>query len=198
LKPLGKVRLLALFAVLLGGAAGAPASAAATAVWLAEAHGQSRHEGLFHWINFVILIAGLAYILRKPLSTFFSERLGAIHHGLEEGRRALQDSQTRLAGVEEKLANIEREIADFRASSAREMEAERQRLNQAAEREGERILEFARARIEAAARAAKLDLRRYATGQAVALAETLVRERLDESARRRLLNRFVSELDGTQ
>ena len=151
---------------------------------------------LYEWINFAILAAGLAYLLRKPLSAFFSGRLDAIHHGLEEGRRALQASQAQLAAVEDKLKNIEREIADFRAAAAREMEAERQRLQESAEREGERILEFARTRIEAATRSAKLDLRRYAAGQAVALAETLVRARLDEAARGRLLSRFASELDG--
>ena len=99
------------------------------------------------------------------------------------GRRALEASEARLAAIEEKLRNFERELAEFRANSEREMEAERERLKQAAEREAERILDFARSQIEASGRAARLELKRYAAAEALQVAETLIRERLDDSAR---------------
>jgi F-type H+-transporting ATPase subunit b len=151
-------------------------------------------EDLFKWINFAILVVALGYLLRKPLGSFFADRLGSIRKGLDEGRRALEASEARLAAVEAKLRAFERELAEFRASSEREMEAERERLRDAAEREAQRILDFARSQIEASARAARLDLKRYAAGQALELAEELIRGRLDDGARHRLVNRFVSGL----
>lgn len=177
-------------------AASSPDGAAVgmNAMLFAEEGGALAHEDLFKWINFVILVAALSYLLRKPLSSFFADRLSSIRKGLEEGRRALEASEARLAAVEEKLRNFERELAEFRAASEREMEAERERLKQAAEREAERILDFARSQIEVAARAARLDLKRYAAGQALQLAETLIRERLDDGARHRLVNRFMAGL----
>ena len=160
----------------------------------AEQGGAPAHEELFKWINFAILVVALGYFLRKPLGSFFADRLSSIRRGLEEGRRALEASETRLAAVEEKLRSFERELAEFRAASEREMEAERERLKQAVEREAERILDFARSQIEASARAARLDLKRYAAAEALQLAELLIRERLDDSARQRLVNRFVDGL----
>lgn len=153
-------------------------------------------EDLFKWINFAILVVALGYLLRKPLGGFFADRLGSIRKELDEGRRALEASENRLAAVEAKLRGFERELAEFRASSEQEMEAERERLKDAAEREAQRILDFARSQIEASARAAKLDLKHYAAGQALELAEALIRGRLDDNTRHRLVSRFVGGLAG--
>jgi F-type H+-transporting ATPase subunit b len=163
-----------------------------------ESGSASSHEELLKWINFLILGAALIYLLRKPLAEFFAERLETIHEGLEEGRRALAASDAKLAEVEAKLKQLEREIADFRARSQAEMQAERERLRQAAERDAQRVLDFANAQIEAAVRAAKLELKRYAAGQALELAESAIRRRLDEPLRHQLVSQFVSQLKESQ
>jgi len=152
------------------------------------------HALLFKVINFALLVGGLGYLLRKPAGDFFRSRSASIQKSLEEGRKALETSQAQLQAVEEKLRHLEAEIAAFHASATREMEAERQRLEQATAEEAARILESARAQMDAAVRGAKLELKNYAAQQAVALAEGLIRERLDESGRRRLVSQFVATL----
>ena len=159
-----------------------------------EGGSASSHEDLLKWINFLILAAALVYLLRKPLAQFFAERLDTIQEGLEEGRRAVAASDAKLAEVEAKLGQIEQEIADFRARAQVEMEAERERLRLAAEGDAQRVMEFANAQIEAAVRAAKLELRRYAAGQALELAEAAIRRRLDEPTRHQLVSQFVAQL----
>ena len=159
---------------------------------------QSPHELLYKFINFVILVGGLAYVLRKPLAEFFSSRSASIQKALEEGRKALEASQAQLREVEEKLRGLEAEIAAFKASAAREMEAERQRLQKASAEEAARILESARAQIEVALRAARQDLRIYAAQQSVARAEELIRTRLDDASRRRLVSQFVANLESQE
>lgn len=156
------------------------------------------HHLLLEWINFLILAAVLVYLLRKPMARFFAERLDTIQEGLEEGRRAVAASEAKLAEVEKKLKNLEQEIADFRARSQLEMKAEGERLREAAEREAQRVMEFAQAQIEAAVRAAQVELKRYAAVQAVELAESVVRGRLDEPLRHKLVNQFVAELKEPQ
>jgi F0F1-type ATP synthase membrane subunit b/b' len=74
------------------------------------------------------------------------------------------------------------------------MQAERQRLRQTSAEEAEKILEAARAQIETATRAGRLELKQYAAQEALRLAEELIRERLDGPSRRRLVSRFVDEL----
>ena len=120
------------------------------------------HELLYKIINFVILVGGLGYVLRKPMAEFFSSRSASIQKSLDEGRKALEASQAQLQAVEEKLQRLEEEIAAFKASAAREMEAERQRMQQSSAEEGARILESARAQTDTAVRGAKLELKNYA------------------------------------
>lgn len=176
------------------------AEAAATVLssgWLqAEEGTTTSHEGMFKLINFLIVAGVLGFLLRKPLANFFSDRLDAIQQALSQGRQAAEASEAKLAEVERKLANVQQEIAAFRAESEREMQAERERLKQAAELEAQRILEFAQVQIEAATRLAKAELRKQAAKQAVELAEVLVQQRLDDTARQRLVGNFVAGLKG--
>lgn len=158
-----------------------------------EGEGQ-KHEALYKWINFLLLAVGLTFILRKPLAQFFAGRSASIRKSLDEGRKALEASQAQLQAVEEKLRHLEEEIAAFKASAGRETEAERERLRQAAAEEAEKILASARAQMETAAQAAKLDLRIYASQQAVELAEEMIRQRLDDASRRRLISQFMAKL----
>jgi F-type H+-transporting ATPase subunit b len=153
------------------------------------------HALLYKTINFVILVGGLAYVLRKPLADFFDSRSAAIRKALEEGKKALETSQAQLKAVQEKLSKLEAEIAAFRTSAAAEMEAERQRLERASAEEAERILESARLQMAAALRAAQQDLKNYTADQAVSLAEQLIRNRLDEAGQKRLVAQFAASLE---
>jgi F-type H+-transporting ATPase subunit b len=160
-----------------------------------EKDAEPRHALLYKTINFVILVGALAYVLRKPLAEFLSSRSASIQKSLEEGRRALETSQTLLQAVEEKLRRLESEIAGFKASAVTEMESERLRLEQASAEEGNRILESARVQMDAALRGAKLDLKNYTAQKAVTLAEELIRARLDDAGRQRLVAQFAATLE---
>lgn len=152
------------------------------------------HEKLFDWINFIILIVVLVYFLRKPIAQFFSQRSGEIEKGLEEGRKALEAAQAQLAAAEEKMRHLEQDIAGLKETAAREIEAERARLRTESEREAERIRESARHTIDAATQAAKLELKEQAAREAINLAEQMIRQRLDEEGRARLVSRFIQGL----
>jgi F0F1-type ATP synthase membrane subunit b/b' len=161
-----------------------------------EAEGKKEgRELLYKFINLSLLVGALAYVLRKPLADFFAQRSAAIRKGLEEGRKALEASQAQLKTVEEKLQHLEEEIAAFKASAEREMEAERQRLKLAASEEAEKILQAARARTEVAVRVAKAELKTFAAEQAVQMAEEIIRRRLDEPGRKKLVCDFLAGVE---
>ncbi len=159
-----------------------------------EEGGGQKHAAIFKWINFVILVGGLVYLLRKPLGEFFAERSRSIRKSLEDGRKALDASEAQLRAVEEKLQRFEEEMAAFKAAAAREMEVERARLRQATARETEKMLESLRAQMETATRQARVELKLYAAEQAVALAEKMIGERLDEASQQRLVSQFIAGL----
>lgn len=181
-------------------AAGAPPGpdAAVAAIQEKEEGGGEKKELFFKLVNFLLLIGVLSYVLRKPLGEFFARRSDSIRKSLEEGRKALEASQAQLSAVEEKLRHLEEEIAAFKDAARREMEAEHERLRQAAASEARKILEFAQAQIEAAARAAKSELKIFTAQRALELAEEMVRQQMDAARRKRLVGRFVERVaDGS-
>ncbi|MBZ5565934.1 MAG: ATP synthase F0 subunit B [Acidobacteriia bacterium] len=163
-----------------------------------EGEGHEGRELVYKIINFVILFGALFYLLRKPAAEFFASRSAAIRKSLEEGSKALEASQAQLHAVEEKLARLESEIESFKSQAAGEMELERARLRQAAAEEAEKILTAARSQIELAVRSAQLELKAYTAQQALALAEEMIRQRLDDAGRQRLVSQFVASLEARE
>jgi F-type H+-transporting ATPase subunit b len=187
--------LLAVLGICLAGFAAPRLRAAEPASSAKQEESESPHELLYKTINFIILVGGLAYLLRKPFAEFFATRSSSIRKGLEEGRKAIEASQAQLRVIEEKLKGLEAEIAGFKANAQREMEAERARLKQAGEEEAARILESARNQTTVAVRAAKLELKRYAALKSIALAEEMIRTQLDDAGRKRLVAQFVATIE---
>ena len=174
------------------------ASLRASAAWLAPPEHAEENEGrenLYHWINLILLAAALGYLGKKPVEAFFAQRSESVRKALEEARKALQASQAQLKAVEEKLRHLQQDIAAFKASAVREMEAERERLRQAAEAEAQKITDSVRVQMDVAMKAAKLELKNYAVQQAIDQAEAMIRERLDDAERSRLFGRFVAGLE---
>ncbi len=199
IRTLRQAALFALLGICLAG------FASARLAWAQGAEPASKEENsepprelLYKVINFAILVGGLGYLLRKPLAEFFTSRSASIQKSLDEGRKALEASQAQLQAVEEKLRGLEAEIAAFKVSATSEMEAERQRLQQAGAEEAARILESARAQTNVAVRGAKLELKKYAAQKSGTLAEELIRARLDDSSRQRLVTQFVATIQSKE
>ena len=162
-----------------------------------EEHGGGESHGpspIYRWINFAILVGGLAYVLRKPLSQFFSERSNSIRKSLEDGRKALSAAEEKLHAVEQRLQHFEEEVAAFRTAALKEMEEEHARMRQATAHEAEKLMESVRVQMDVAAKQARLELRLYAAEQAVEMAEKLVTARMDDARQRRLVSQFVEKL----
>jgi len=166
-----------------------------------EQNPETKKEGageLFKVINFLILAGILGFLLRKPMKDFFAQRSATLKRELEEGRKALEASQAQMRAVEEKLRRLEKEISALSASATQEIDAERQRLRQEAAREAERILESARVRLAAETRSVQLELKFFAAQEALRMAESMLRERLDDATRRELFRQFMTNLESRE
>jgi F0F1-type ATP synthase membrane subunit b/b' len=198
----------ALVALALGACLGAPVfawsrqpRAASAALAFPEESSEEKtasREIIYKIVNFVILVGALVYFLRKPAAAYFAARSASIRKGIEEGRKALEASEAELRLVEEKLARLEQEIRAFEEAARLEIAAEEGRFRQETEAEGKKMLEFARARLSAAARAARQEVQAFAAAEALRLAEQSVRERLDAPRRDRLFAWYLAGLGSTE
>ena len=153
-----------------------------------------KHELLYKVINFVLLVGGLGYVLRKPLANFFVERSASIRKSLDEGRKALEASQAQLQAVEDKLRRFEEEMASFRGAALDEMKAEREHLRRTTATEIEKMMDSLRVQMEVATKQARLELRLYGAQQAVEMARQMIGQRLDDVGQRRLVADFAEKL----
>jgi len=152
------------------------------------------HELIFDTINFILLAGLLVYLYRKRGRAFFNERSEAIRESLDEGRRALEMSQARLADAEKKLAGFQDEVQVLKERAEAEIADEQERMRHAADDEARRIEEFAKARIQAATNAAKLELKDYVVEQALEQARGMIQQRMDEESRKTLVSFFLADL----
>ena len=157
-----------------------------------EEHGA--WEEIFHWFNFLLIVGGIWWMVRKLLAPFLEERGRLIRADLDRSAKALSEADQRLAAVEAKLRQMDAEMAEMRRAALQEASSERARIEEAAKAESRKALSIAEMEIEAAVKAARQELKRYAAQLAVGVAEHKIRASLTPQTEHRILRSFVQEL----
>ena len=124
-------------------------------------------SAVFEWFNAIVLFAAVGYGLAKMLPKAFRARTEGIQKNLVEARVATEEAQARLSAVEARLGKLDGEIAALRTENDRAAAEEEARIHATMEAEKQRILQAAEQEIAAASAAAQRDLRAYAAGIAV-------------------------------
>lgn len=146
------------------------------------------------WANFLILFGALGWLLRKPMRRFLVSRTAQIREGLEAGRRARQEAAARLRDVEARLSGLDADVAGLQQAAGADAQGERERLRKNAEAEAARILSQAEQEMDALSKAARSELKEYAAGLAVDLAEKRVRARLTAAHQAALVREYAANL----
>jgi F-type H+-transporting ATPase subunit b len=149
------------------------------------------------WVvaNFVILVAGLGWMIAKSGGPFLAARLKKIRQDILQGEEARREAERRAAEVDERLANLDREIAALRLESQKELENELERMRQKTAADRERIRVHAEQEIAAAGKTARAELKRYVAELAIGLAERKIRLRMNASTQDALIGGFAENLD---
>jgi F-type H+-transporting ATPase subunit b len=98
--------------------------------------------------------------------------------------------------VEGRLANLQREIDELRQNAHAEMSAESARIRRETEHHLQRIREQSVQEVELMTRAAKDELRKYASELAISLAEERIRSRMNSETQEKLVGGFLQDLRG--
>jgi len=155
-----------------------------------------RAAELFKWINFLIVAGLLGWVFLKLTPPFFRRNAEAISSAIEKAGVVKAEAETQFREAERKLAHLDKEIADLRAAAQREIAAEGERIRNVTRSDVEKVSVAAKAEIEAAERAARIELRVLAADLAVKGAESLLARELTPEAQESLVASFVSGLKG--
>ncbi len=155
-----------------------------------------RATEIFKWINFAIVVGVIVWVFGKLLPPVFRKKAEAISSAITNATNAKAAADAQLREAETRLANLQKEVAELRAYAEREYAAEVERLRAATQTDTQKIAAAAKAEIEAAERAARLELKALAANLAVDGAETLLAKQLTPKAQESLISNFVKSLEG--
>jgi len=161
---------------------------------VAGEHGAGTTELVFKWLNFFLVFGGGGYFAAGPFRKWLAAERKSIRDQIADAQRQQADSRRRLAEIEQRLAGLAQDIEALRREALENAAAEQARLREAARRESERVLATARAEIDSAGRAARLELRAYVARLAIALADERLRQQLTPQLHASLFQASVRQL----
>jgi F-type H+-transporting ATPase subunit b len=151
---------------------------------------------IFKWINFAIVAGLIVWVFGKKLPSVFRARAEAVSSAITIATSAKAAADAQLRDAETRLANLQKEVTELRALAQTEAAAEVERLRVATLSDAQKIAAAAKAEIEAAERAARLELKALAANLAVDGAESLLAKQLTPKAQESLISNFVKSLEG--
>jgi F-type H+-transporting ATPase subunit b len=158
--------------------------------------GAEKAQEIFKWINFAIVAGAILWLCLKKAPGFFRGRAEAIGSAITKAGSAKAAADAQLREAETKLATLQKEVAELRTFAERESAAEVERIRAATRSDEQKIAAAAKAEIEAAERAARLELKALAARLAVDGAESLLAKQLTAKAQEVLISNFVKSLEG--
>jgi F-type H+-transporting ATPase subunit b len=149
---------------------------------------------IFRWLNFLIVVGGLAYLIAKFGGSFFRGNAKAIAASIHEATTAKAEADRELHEVETKIARLDHDVAEMREEARRNWAAESERLRASGQGEIEKIAHAAREELAASERAAQQQVREMAASRAVERAAALVSSMMNTEVRSRMFQSFLREL----
>lgn len=157
---------------------------------------QQSAENLFKWINFALVAGVIVWLCVKKGPGFFGRRADVISSDIQKSTEAKKKAELLLQDAETKLRNLEKEVAAMRAAAQRESASEADRIRNLTVTDEQTVAQAGKAEVEAAERAARLELKTLAANLAVSGAESLLVKQLTPAAQEALINNFVKTLEG--
>jgi F-type H+-transporting ATPase subunit b len=152
---------------------------------------------LFKWINFAIVAAVLIWLFGKVLPPIFRARAEKIGATITKATAAKAEADRKLREAEQRLSRLEEEVRGLREQAQREIAAEAERIRALAKSDAEKIGVATKSEIQAAERAARIELKALAAKLAVDGAESLLAKQLTPQTQDALIEGFVKTLQGS-
>ncbi len=147
---------------------------------------------LFTGANFAVLVLVVGWFLKAKVAGGMRQRNVSIRAAMDAAKKASDEANARLAGIEARLAKIDGEVAALKTQAEADFKIEEQRIQQQAAEDAKHVVEAAEQEIAAAAKSARRDLKVFAADLAVSLAENKIS--VDRDTDENLVKSFVDKL----
>lgn len=162
------------------------------------AESKSEEQGdpwlMWKWANFAILAIGLGYLIGKNVPPMFRKQAQGIEQSIAEAAKMKQDAEAHAAAMNQRLAGLAAEIEHLRSDAHTQTQMDGERISRETAQRLEKIKGQSAAEIALMTRAGRDELRRYAAGLALDLAEQRLRSRISQDTQDALVDGFVQDL----
>ena len=152
--------------------------------------------GLIFWtlVTFIVVAIILRWKAWGPILSLVEEREKQITNAVESAKRERAEAEKLLAEQKTAIAEARREAADMMRKSQAEMEKFREQVMADARKKAEEEMESARRQIHEEKVKAIAEVKGTAVDLALATAEKLIGERMDDAKQRALAEQFIEQL----
>ena len=180
-----------------------PLLACSTALWIVASApalaaetsgGNPMMDFLFKVINFVILMAILAYFARKPLAKMLRGAVAGARSELETAREAARAAEAKLAGQKSRIEHLEADLARLREEAREESRTESARIVEEARAQAERIKAQIQQQVEQEFNKARAELKRQLADQTIKLAAANIEANMDAPRREALARAAIQQM----
>ena len=150
--------------------------------------------GILKFVNLVVFLSLLAWILKTPISNAFKARGDKIKADLEEARTRQQKADSLAADIQARLDSIEKEVESIMERAQVEGEKQKVEIIESAKAEAEKILASARGEVEARVKLARQELTEYAGELAADKAHRMIVSSMSDAHRRKVFAESVDSI----
>ena len=145
-------------------------------------------------LNFLVLLGGLVFLLRKPVSQALGARIEGIQKQLEELEAKKVEAEKHVAECNQKLKNLEQEADQIIASYVQQGEAAKARILEEAGKMSEKLQEQASKNIDQEFKQARKVLQEEMLEKASLMAEEIIKKTITSADQERLVGEYLEKV----
>jgi len=162
-----------------------------------EGHGDSAQrtkELIWRTMNFVVLAGALIILLKKPMAKGLEARRQGIKDQLEDLERQKSEAEAKLNEYQQRLNQLDKEIEKIVAEYIKDGEAAKAKIIEEAKAAAEKLQEQAKKNIEHEFEKVRGQLKADMVNQAVAIAETLIKDNINEEDQKKIIGEYLTKV----
>jgi len=159
-----------------------------------EAHSEEIKMLIYNAINFILLVALLVVLLRKPLAKFLRENSANVAKDIEEAAKMREDAQKRFDDLKQRMDRLDVEISEMKEQLRKEGEIQGEKILERSRQAIERIREDAKFQADQQVKMARKTLQEEAARLAVEAAEEILKKSVNDKDHERLVGQFLREV----
>ncbi len=159
-----------------------------------EVHNSWLSGDTYKTMNFAVLAVAMFFILKKPVTQFFSSRAQDISDEIQELEQKKADAEKELAEYQTKFKNLDQESKQIVEDYIKQGEEAKTRILAEAEAQAEKLEDMAKRNIEQEFKSAKAQLQQEIVEKAMAKAEEVITASISSDDQDKLVDEYLKKV----